>query len=74
MSFYSVITIAIPVAVLVAFCFAIQMMIDAAKAKGYAMDKTGLIWFVGIFATPIVVGLYVNALPDIRESNQKIAQ
>ena len=23
-----------------------------------------MLWFIGIFATPIVVGLYVAALPD----------
>lgn len=49
---------------IVAWIMSISMFIDAARAKGYKMKKTGMIWFVGIFATPIVAGLYVNALPN----------
>lgn len=49
---------------IVAWIMSISMFIDAARAKGYKMKKTGMIWFVGIIATPIVAGLYVNALPD----------
>ena len=49
----------------VAAIFAVTLMIDAGKAKGYSMDHTGLLWFIGLFAPLgfIAVGLYVNALP-----------
>lgn len=56
--------LAIVVCTIVAWIMSINMFIDAARAKGYKMKKTGVIWFVGIFATPIVAGLYVNALPN----------
>lgn len=56
--------LAIVVCAIVAWIMSINMFIDAARAKGYKMKKTGVIWFVGIFATPIVAGLYVNALPN----------
>lgn len=58
--------IVVGIAVLIAWLLAISMFIDAAKAKGYPMTSTGLLWFVGIFATPLAVGLYVAALPDKR--------
>ena len=58
------IVLAIVVCTIVAWIMSINMFIDAARAKGYKMKKTGVIWFVGIFATPIVAGLYVNALPN----------
>ena len=58
------IMLAIVVCAIVAWIMSINMFIDAARAKGYKMKKTGVIWFVGIFATPIVAGLYVNALPN----------
>ena len=58
------IMLAIVVCTIVAWIMSISMFIDAARAKGYKMKKTGVIWFVGIFATPIVAGLYVNALPN----------
>lgn len=58
------IMLAIVVCTIVAWIMSINMFIDAARAKGYKMKKTGVIWFVAIFATPIVAGLYVNALPN----------
>lgn len=61
---YFLIMLAIVVCTIVAWIMSINMFIDAARAKGYKMKKTGVIWFVGIFATPIVAGLYVNALPN----------
>lgn len=56
----------IMVVVLAAWLMAINLLIKVGAAKGYSMDNKGLLWFIGIFATPIVVGLYVAALPDNR--------
>lgn len=61
----SIILIAIAIAAFVAWIMSISLLIDAARAKGHKMDSTGKLWFIGLFATPIVVGLYVNALPDL---------
>ena len=54
--------------VLVAWLAAISLFIKAGKAKGYSMENAWLLWFVGIFATPVAVGLYVAALPDRRSA------
>ena len=59
---------AITVAVLVAWLMATNLFIKIARAKGYYKDGAGLLWFIGIFATPIVVGIYVAALPDKRQA------
>lgn len=52
--------------VLVAWLLAINLFIKVGAEKGYAMENKGLLWFIGIFATPIVVGLYIASLPDAR--------
>lgn len=43
---------------------AISLLIRAAKEKGYHCSSTGILWLVGIFATPVVLGLYTASLPD----------
>ena len=58
-------SIALLIVVLVAWLMAISLFINAAKEKGYYKDGgAGILWFIGIFATPIVVGIYTTALPD----------
>lgn len=55
----------IAIVVLVAWCMAISLLVEAAKEKGYYRDGgAGRLWFIGLFATPLVIGLYVCALPD----------
>ena len=56
----------IVVIALAARIVAINLLIKAGRAKGYAMENAGILWFVGIFATPILVGLYIASLPDNR--------
>lgn len=71
--FESLIVLVFLLLVLVAFLASISLFIDAAKEKGYYKNGgTGILWFIGIFATPIVVGLYTASLPDLR--NQKTEQ
>ncbi|MDY5661088.1 MAG: hypothetical protein SPG07_00505 [Coriobacteriales bacterium] len=58
--------------VLAAWLVSISLFIKAAKEKGYyEHGGTGLLWFIGIFATPIVVGLYTTSLPDLRDQKAK---
>lgn len=58
--------------VLAAWLASISLFIKAAKEKGYyEHGGTGLLWFIGIFATPIVVGLYTASLPDLRDQKAK---
>lgn len=57
--------LAIFIAVLLAWLTSINLFIKTGVAKGYTMANKGLLWFVGIFATPLAVGLYVAALPDL---------
>lgn len=59
------------VAALAAWLMAINLFAKIAKSKGYFEDGAGTLWFIGIFATPIVVGLYVAALPDKKASGGK---
>ena len=47
---------------LIAEIMSIVKLIDVAKDKG--CGGTGLLWFIGLFASPIVLGLYVASLPD----------
>jgi hypothetical protein len=43
---------------------AISLLVNAAKEKGHL--RVGLLWFIGIFTSPVVLGLCVIALPDRR--------
>lgn len=68
----SIFMIIIMILVLVAFLASIALFINAAKEKGhYEHGGTGILWFIGIFATPIVVGLYTASLPDLRDQKAK---
>lgn len=64
----SIVVFIIFAVVLGAWLASINLLIKVGAAKGYAMENKGLLWFIGIFATPIIVGLYVAALPDNRLS------
>lgn len=66
LSIVAVVAALVPlVALAVAYVLAISMFIDVMRAKGYKAEKTGILWFVGVLLTPVVLGLYVNALPDL---------
>lgn len=54
-------------ALIIAWIFAIDELIKAAQMKGHHKDSTASLWFVGIFATPIILGLRIAALPDRSE-------
>lgn len=43
---------------------AISLLVNAAKEKGFHRNDAGVLWLVGIFASPIVLGLYTASLPD----------
>lgn len=44
---------------------AIRRLIDAAKMKGHFVNSdTAELWLIGLFASPIVLGLYTASLPD----------
>lgn len=50
---------------------AINLFIKTAQDKGhFETGKVGILWFIGIFASPLVVGLYVATLPDKNQSSQ----
>lgn len=61
------ITLAPFIAVIVAYFMVISRLISAAKMKGHFTDKgTGALWFIGIFASPIALGLYTASLPNLK--------
>lgn len=43
-------------------CYVINLFIGAAEAKGY--QNTQVLWFVGLAATPIILALYIIAMPN----------
>ena len=51
----------------IAWLYSIYLFVDIAQKKGHV--NTGPIWFIGIFATPIVAGLYVLMLEDKKGSS-----
>lgn len=49
--------------VVVAYFLSISMMVHSATEKGCPWGK-GRLWFIGIFTTPITLGVIVAGLPD----------
>ena len=47
----------------VAYFMSISMMVHSAVEKGCTWGK-GRLWFIGIFTTPITLGVIVAGLPD----------
>lgn len=56
--------LAIGIACLIAWLMAISQLVEAARMKGHCQNGDGMLWFIGIFASPIVLGLYTASLPD----------
>ena len=52
------------VLLLVAELLAIAQLVQIAKMKGHYTDGAGLLWFIGIFSTVIMVAIIVALLPD----------
>ncbi len=48
---------------IVAYFLSISTMVKSAKEKGCPWGG-GRLWFIGLFTTPIVLGLIVAGLPD----------
>ncbi len=39
-------------------------LVKIARAKGHYTNDAGILWFIGLFGTALMVGLTVCALPD----------
>ena len=61
---FVVVIVIVSILYLAAALAAITLFTDIAKMKGHYKDGTGVLWFIGLFATPICLGLLVAALPD----------
>ena len=48
----------------VANILGVSELIRIAKAKGHYTDGAGLLWFIGLCGTALMLGLIVCALPD----------
>lgn len=64
----SLLMLLIAVVILAAWLMSISLIINAIKAKGYDQITTGTLWFIGIFASPMILGLYAIVLPEKREA------
>ena len=53
--------------VVVAWVLATGMFVDIIKKKGYR-GEVGMLWFIGIFASPIALGIYSIAFKDSFDS------
>lgn len=59
------------IVILAAWLVSIAKLIEVYKQKHKDGESasTGILWFIGIFASPMVLGLYVCALPDSSVGN-----
>lgn len=61
----SLVSVIVPLVMLAAGIVAISHFIELGQKKGCIEEKTGVYWFIGLFASPLVLGLYVAAAPDV---------
>ncbi len=62
-----IIVFAVIVIAFMAFCawlLAIHSFVEIVRMKGHHQESAGTLWLIGLFASPIVLGLYAAALPD----------
>lgn len=57
---------------LIAWIISISKLIEAyrKKTENDINVSTGILWFMGLFASPIVLGLYICALPSKQKSSK----
>lgn len=67
-------TIALAICIIAAWFVSIRLFIKSARMKGHYIDGAGVLWFIGIFTTPIILGLYVGSLADRSTNNYPIYQ
>ena len=60
----SLVSVIVPLGMLAAGIVAISHFMELGQKKGCIEEKTGVYWFIGLFASPLVLGLYVAAAPD----------
>lgn len=58
-----IIGLALFICVVVAYFMAISSLVKTARAKGCPFSS-GKLWFIGLFTTPIILGILVAAQPD----------
>ena len=63
---FLVVSIVLAARVVVAWCLWIALMVDSAAAKGCTWGK-GRLWFIGLFLTPLALGLVVIGMLDRRD-------
>ena len=63
---FLVVSIVLAACVVVAWCLWIALMVDSAVDKGCTWGK-GRLWFIGLFLTPLALGLVVIGMPDRRD-------
>lgn len=68
--FSMVVLCIVAIIVFIAWLVATNKLVKLAMEKDPTRDTTGVLWFIGICASPIVLGLYVCALPDTRALSQ----
>lgn len=60
--------------IVVAYFVSIAMLVKSARQKGHHRDGSLPLWFMGLFATPIVLGLYVAGLPDRAGREESVSE
>lgn len=60
----TVILIAFYAAVLAAYFGSIRYLVDIIQMEGNPVQKRWPFYFIGVFATPIILGLIACAIPD----------
>ena len=60
---FSILVIVLLICSVIAYFLAIAYLVKNARLKN-APQSSGALWFIGLFTTPVVLGLIVASMPD----------
>ena len=52
------------VAVFAAYLLAVRLLADIIQMKGFSVENRWMLYLIGVFTTPIVLGIIAIAVPD----------
>ncbi|WP_343005688.1 MULTISPECIES: hypothetical protein [unclassified Collinsella] len=61
---FAIVLVLFYVAAFAAYLLAVRLLADIIQMKGFSVENRWMLYFIGVFTTPIVLGIIAIAVPD----------
>lgn len=61
---FAIVLVLFYVAAFAAYLLAVRLLADIIQMKGFSVENRWRLYFIGVFTTPIVLGIIAIAVPD----------